>query len=558
MTDYAALANQLGGTEGGTDYAALAKELGGVPATPKAHDVSWRMAAEAAGIPVGYAMDAGMGLKQALDAVAQMAARGAEGAANSIAPNSDIAKTLTGMRQDTERANQNTLDAYNNAAQPDSRPGAGLVRGVGQSLPMFALPALKAAGVLGNAAMGAGMGAVGGALEPVYDAGDNFLGAKGGQIAQGAAAGGALGGLGAIAAKAIAPKIGAAQSALRDANINLTPGQAAGGMMKSFEDKLTGFPLIGDLINARRFQGITDFNRAIYSKAVEPFGAEGAAVAKSADVGNAGIKKVGDFLSSKYEQALSQSVPAPVSREFQAELSQLTSLVPRNLRDDFGDIIKRTVMDNVTPAGTLTPSVARAADSELGRLAASYKGSSVASEREFATALAQAQESVRDLFAQANPEVAPIIQAANQGWRTLVQMENAGAMQGAKDGIFTPSQFLNAVKKSDKSLRDRQFARGDAFNQEFAQAADKVLPNKVADSGTPGRLTAGAVIAEGARAIPGMAAATVAGLPYMPGIGPLLMRLAIDRPQGAATLRSLAQGALPYLGAPVGAMTASP
>ena len=68
----------------------------------------------------------------------------------------------------------------------------------------------------------------------------------------------------------------------------------------------------------------------------------------------------------------------------------------------------------------------------------------------------------------------------DKGWATLTQLENAGAMLGAKEGVFTPSQFLNAVKKSDKSLRDRAFARGQARNEKFAQAALMYKDNPIA------------------------------------------------------------------------------
>jgi hypothetical protein len=63
---------------------------------------------------------------------------------------------------------------------------------------------------------------------------------------------------------------------LKDAGVRTTAGQNAQGIAKSVEDKMTSLPIIGDLIQKRRFEGITDFNKAVYSRAVAPFGDEGA------------------------------------------------------------------------------------------------------------------------------------------------------------------------------------------------------------------------------------------------------------------------------------------
>lgn len=496
--------------------------------------------AEEPSIGLGYVADAAMGARQAWDAAAQMLARGVE----SVIP------AVKGSRESLERDNKTNYENYKALTQAESRGGADLVRGLGQaaiSLPIT--PAIKAGGLVKALLSGGAIGAEGGALTPVYEPGNDFLSQKLSQMGQGAGVGAALGVGGAVTGKALDPAIDAAQKALQAAGVRLTPGQAMGGLAKTVEDKLSSFPLLGDLINSRRFQGVADFNRAVYAKAVEPFGAEGAAIVKNADPGNAGIKKVGDFLSAKYEDALARSVPSVIDKPFKEGVATVAEMVPEALRGDFVSAVQRNITSKITPGGTLTPSVAKAAESELGRLSASYKGSSVAAERELGQALAQAQAELRDLVARNNPEVAPLIQAANQGWRTLVQMENAGAMLGAKDGIFTPAQFLNAVKKSDKTVRDRAFARDEAFNSEFARAADKVLPNKVPNSGTADRALLGLVAGGGADfLVPGSGAALgAASAAYLPGVNELVTKLlSAQRPQAVRTLADLTRQVTPY------------
>jgi hypothetical protein len=270
-------------------------------------------------------------------------------------------------------------------------------------------------------------------------------------------------------------------------------------------------------------------------------------------VGRNGVAKVGDYLSAKYEQALDQSAPAPLTAEAQQALNNLADMVPASKQMDFLKAIKRTVLDNVTPAGTLTPSVAKDADSELGRLARGYAGSQDFEQRELAGALREAQSTLREMFADANPDTAPIIRAADQGWATLTQMERAGSMLGAKDGIFTPAQFLNAVKRGDTSIRDRRFARGEMLNQDLGEAGDAVLPNKVPDSGTTGRLLVNAGAAGGLHSIGALldphtlATVGAASLPYLPVVGPAVTSLAmLARPQIAQDAGGLLARLAPY------------
>jgi hypothetical protein len=212
------------------------------------------------------------------------------------------------------------------------------------------------------------------------------------------------------------------------------------------------------------------------------------------------------------------------------------------MQDDFQAIINAHVIPS--PGGTITPSVAKSADSALGQLAAGYRGSATESERQLGRALAQAQSELRNHFAKFNPQTAEQIRAADHGWRTITQMENAGGMQGAKDGVFSPAQFLNAVKRSDKSLRDRQYARGDAWNQKFAEDANRVLPSQVPDSGTAGRAALG-MAAMGAVDMGTTAALT---LPYLPGVSGATRALLTKRPEWAGPAAERLRGASPYLG----------
>jgi hypothetical protein len=503
----------------------------------------------------GYLHDALMGPYEGLAAISQMLTRGAE----RVTEGTGVGDRISAYRKEADEELRNRKANYD-LSKPEDRTGSGVVRGLAQST--LVAPAMVAggSGILANAGLGAGAGALGGVLEPVYEDRGDFWSQKGKQAGMGAAGGAVVGGAVGGVAKAIAPKIGADQAQLVAEKVSMTPGQAMGGIAKTIEDKMTSWPIIGDLIQNRRFQGITDFNRAIYSRATAPFGDEGAQVAAKADVGRKGVAAVGDYLSSKYEAALSKSAPAPYDDAINAALDKLSGMVPSARQQDFQAVIKREIYDKFTPGNTITPSVAKQADSELGRLASEYRGSSVADDRIYAGALREAQSQIRQLFARSNPDTAPMIRAADEGWATLVQMENAAALVGARDGIFTPAQFLSAgVKKSDKSRGDRKFARGEVRNQDIAEAAKDVLPSTVPDSGTVGRgLMAGGAgygLAGGGAFFEPTTAFLTALLasPYLPGVGPAMSRAAFARPAGAKTLRELAEQSVPYLSAGAGA-----
>jgi hypothetical protein len=71
---------------------------------------------------------------------------------------------------------------------------------------------------------------------------------------------------------------------------------------------------------------------------------------------------------------------------------------------------------------------------------------------------------------------------ANAAWKDFIPMRNAAASKGAKEGVFSPNQYLGEIRKN--ALTTGQFATGRAPNQRFAEAAQSVLPSDIPDSGT--------------------------------------------------------------------------
>lgn len=509
---------------------------------------------------LGLTPDVIMGGRQVIDAGAQMLTRGLESAANAIAPDSAFAKTMTGERKNVEAINQQALDAYKRNFSPDTTPGADFARGVGQMLLTAPLTAAAPATTLPRIiAQGAGIGAASNALTPVYGDAENFGRQKIGQAAGGALAGGLTAGAFGVAGRAIAPNVSQDVRAMLDANVTPTPGQMLGGAFKTAEEKASSLPIVGDAIRSAQRKGLEEYNVALYNRILAPIGEK-----YTGPAGQEGLAAVGDKLSAAYEDALARSVPNIVTPAFRQRLDSLTAMVPAAKRPDFADAIQREIYAKVTPGGTLTPSVAKDAESNLGQLVRDYAGSQ-GDDRILSRAYQQAQSELRKLVAENNPRIAPRLQAIDQGWTNLVQLENAAnSTKVARNaGLVTPADQLRGIKKSDYSARDRRFARGEMPNQDFAQAADAVLSNKYPDSGTTGRMlmNSGVLGALGGGAafeptvgMPMTIAGLLASAPYLPGGRQAMAALFGPRPASATAAGDLLKGLAPYLGGAVGGL----
>jgi hypothetical protein len=138
--------------------------------------------------------------------------------------------------------------------------------------------------------------------------------------------------------------------------------------------------------------------------------------------------------------------------------------------------------------GVMTAQTFKDAESELGRLASKYAADPSADKQLLGDALQEAQAALRRLLERgAGPDVAADAKAANAGWAEFKRMQRASTMLGAKDGVFSPENYMNAVKALDRSKDKGAFARGSALGQDFGADALRVMGNTVPDSGTPFR-----------------------------------------------------------------------
>ena len=271
---------------------------------------------------------------------------------------------------------------------------------------------------------------------------------------------------------------------LTDEGIVLTPGQNAGGVIKAMEDKATSIPIVGDVINAARKRGLTEFNAAAIERAKLPgMQVDG--------VGTGAVQDLRQGLGQAYDDVLSRSSANALETDFVNKMASLRSMVsslPAKEQKAFDAIIEREIGGRMAPNGMVNAENLQAVKSGLGTEAQNFATSTDAYQRQLGQALKQADQEFRDLVTRANPQNATELAAIDKAYANFKRIQRAAAGVGTEDGVFTPAQLLSAAKAMDRTKDKRAFSEGTALLQDLAAAGKEVMPSKVPDSGTAGRL----------------------------------------------------------------------
>lgn len=278
------------------------------------------------------------------------------------------------------------------------------------------------------------------------------------------------------------------RKALHKAGVRMTPGQVSGGVVKGIEDRLAGFPLVGDAINARRSEGIQDFDRATFDQALAPIGASTNGV-----IAEPGAQIAHDAVSQAYRDALGgqavQTDPAYLAATNQ--LAGRVQGIPRvgeelyaSMRDAIGPMIQN---------GQITGDSFQDIMQGVNTIRGGYKGTAMqAPDPLYATHIAPALNDytsiLEDLVERQSPGTVAALRAANSANRNVSTIDAAVAAAANRGGEFMPSQLMNASRaNSNKFSGRRSTAEGRGPLFDIARAGQEVLPNQVPDSGTSGR-----------------------------------------------------------------------
>jgi hypothetical protein len=404
----------------------------------------------------------------------------------------------------------------------------------------------QAATLAGKIGVGALAGAGSGAMTPVStgDFGDEKLK----QVLGGAVVGGGISAIGAGLSSLISPAASRNPNlaALRAEGVEPTIGQSLGGTANRVEEKLQVVPFLGDAITAARDRAKNQLNSAAINRAASQVGEH------VDDIGFSGVKQAGDALSQYYGNALDQVKGVPLNDQaFLDSLANLSnaskSLVPDMTRK-FEKTLDDIVLSRVPNDGIIPSQAYKAIDSDLGSMAATYRGSSNVYEQELGDKLLQLKDLLKQQMRNTNPDVASMLDKTDAGWANLVRVEAAAKAAKNNGGIFTPAQLNMGVQSADNSVRNRAVARGTALLQDLANAGQQVLGNKYPDSGTAGRLLLGGA-GLGAGFYNPMIPVSLIGASalYTPAAQRALNLLATQRPEFAGLLANGIEKSVPFL-----------
>lgn len=382
------------------------------------------------------------------------------------------------------------------AARRPVATATGQVAGLLAAPGAMASAAPRLAGALASGGRAARV-AKGVAAEGVYGAGfgagsnndDRAGGAAVGAIAAPLAS---LAGKGTVkaASRVLNPAVKPIVQKLHESGVIMTAGQIAGQggfigrVIKNFEDRMAGFPLVGDVINGSRAQGIEQLNRAAIDEALAPIGKK---LPDDVKVGRDAIAWAQQVLSQQYEDALNP-LQAPIDQQFATgvrNIGQMAGRLPEGQQRTWEGIFREQIQplwpQNGVFTGKQVQGIKQVLDSEI----AAYRRGSP-DNRPLLRTLEAARDEMMDFAKRASPAEAGKFAKVDDAFANFVRVETAAAK--AKGGVFSPEQLRVAVRQSDHTARKRGTAAGKARMQELSDAASQVLPSSVPDSGTAGRL----------------------------------------------------------------------
>jgi len=386
--------------------------------------------------------------------------------------------------------------------------------------------ALAGAGIEGALPL-RGLGALSRFRQPIADAvyGGVASASDDGTALGGAAEGVAGGYLGRLGTRALGNALRGVRNAdvqgLRAEGVTMTPGAILGGKVKAREDRLSGFGGIGEDITARRRQSFIDMNRAAFRQSVPP-------TSQNAIGGYAedGIEQLRQETRDAYGRALNGRSFDLTEPQFQQDV---TSAVQQGLNiprtgPEFGYAVRERidpVMSNGAASGPEMQDVLQGLrDADFGSDAMGNLANNAAG-------------NVRSAFSgmvnRQAPDVMPQLGAADTSYRRLNVLADAVGQAVNNEGIFSAAQLGRAARSNARRFNGPiAAATADRPFYDLQRAAQNVLPSKVPDSGTAGRIEAGGLFGK-ARAA---ARNTVLAPLYAEGTQPLINSALLDRTPG--------------------------
>lgn len=345
-------------------------------------------------------------------------------------------------------------------------PGALLTKGVQKLLPkgLDAVSELRRANVIA----GTGQGAVRGAA--AAEEGERTKGALfgGGLATIGGVAGQAFGG----GSRSFAPKTQQADldqlAGVKEMTLFQTMGKGA------MEEGLQGLPAV----RKARANSLTGMNRDNVNRALANIDET---LPKGVKTGREATAYLHDMDSHKYNQ-LRPKIHGDFDDKFAMATKGLSDEVLRS-----GDSLKVDLLKEIQASlrkfasGKYDGASFKDANGKLRQLSTDWAkvdaSSGVVSPSAYHDMARVAEKFRGQLRAQVNrndPIVGNALKKLDKAWAHKLRIEDA-SNRATATGIYSPQQLLTSIKKLDTSKGKGAFARGRAFDQKYAQAAENIL-----------------------------------------------------------------------------------
>ncbi|RYH67707.1 MAG: hypothetical protein EON54_03830 [Alcaligenaceae bacterium] len=293
---------------------------------------------------------------------------------------------------------------------------------------------------------------------------------------------------------------------LIERGVTPTPGQLfgdglGGSMVRGVEDKLTSIPIAGDIINYARGRSIHDYGRAEVTQALDPIGAK--ASGKGADMIQRAQKTVSDVYDDVLPRLTIQQQTATDALDAGRRAAASGGYLDPRQSAELDHFLAMRVRDRVKQ-GPITGRVAKDIDTEMGFQARKYSQSLDPKDHALGEAFYDLQAHWREgMVKNATGNDAQALAAANASYRQLLPIVKASDRAYAQNGRFTPNQLIQAGKSANVGSSD------------LTRAGSQVLPQRVPDSGSAGRLLMGNLLGHATGfGTAAMAATAVSALVY--------------------------------------------
>ena len=298
--------------------------------------------------------------------------------------------------------------------------------------------------------------------------------------------------IGTTLGKALPPVTEKAKELIKQ-GVPLTIGQSVGGGLRKLEESFKSLPFLGDPIIEAEVRAVKGFNKAVFEKVLEPlkkYGLDTKKELKGVLNGNQLYAKSSDIIEKGYDD-LVPNLKFPNLKDLQPIYDDIilnqAEFMPSKINNSYLRDMDEIVYANFGADGVLTGQGFKKIQSGLRRKMKSLSKSTSEIERGYARSYADVLDGLSDTLKKNNPDFAKKLNDLDFSFKMLNLVGNAVEKGTKKEGTFTSSNLLDAVKAGDASLRRKDLRKGEALFQDIGNLGT-TLNVTLPDSGTATRL----------------------------------------------------------------------